>query len=203
MVDPTRKGGFLIAAGFLVYFLTQVASWYTSATVLLISIAGTLMIWVGARYVLLPLGEQAKAPMGLVVACLIGAFVTGRIAMGLSDGETVRSFHVAGYVTAAQSLLFTTAGAIPLMTRGSGLVRALSVIALLGVVAYAAFDYLMIENLVAGTWTFEEARAAMVPATFLDTMLFVPALVFGFQQPVPSLANGQPVAPATANPFEK
>jgi hypothetical protein len=196
MAHKARLGGFLIASGFLAYLVLGIAQWYTDAQVGLGTILGSILLFVGARMILAERGQKGLATLVLVAS--VGAYLIGR-ALAKWDTATLDDLRNYVLLATAQSLLLTGAGSLAIWSRASALTRALVVLALLGNLAYGGILYYGLDQLVQGTWSFDQFRDIAGPLTVLDDLLLFAALAYAFTTPS-AAATPVPAGPSTPAP---
>jgi hypothetical protein len=196
MVSKSAQGAWLIVGAFLVYGVLEALSVWVDAEIWWISIAGTVLLWLGARKILTAQAAAKGWMVAMVVLLLIG-FLLGRVSHSMRDFQTLDQIRTFLAIVILQTLFFAAAAATVLWRNGSIAVRSLSVVAIacLGVYAWMVFG--MLEGLWEGSLAYADFQAQYTAAAFLMTLMWLPALVFAVQSP----KDAPPVPGKTGNPF--
>ena len=174
----------LIAGGFLLYYVMELAAWFTAAPVFLVTIIGTLMLFAGGRRLLVGLPmDLAKSRLNTMNAAVVIAFVVGFIA-SRGTPTTLAALHRNDLMFGLAAMGFTLAAVVPLWTQGGRDVRALCFAALAAVVVSAAIGYMALEYFAWGVWSFERMRNVLIAIAVLNNLAFVPALYLAYRSPV-------------------
>lgn len=175
MVVTPARAALLIAAGFLVYLATDVAGYYSTAPIFILSIAGTVLIYMGGNRILKGQPGAARLGRAIVIAALIGAMVLGRMLLRMDI--TADNVQLYSLLSSIQFVLFAIAGAVPLFFLPAPAARGLAVGALLLAGVAAVVFTQAVSALVDGTISVASFDARVLLSLVLSDLMFVPAAV--------------------------